>query len=111
MNQYEIYSEKFYEELPALLEKIETENLDVPNIGLEDYKKQIAIVEQFIARNKLKIYGGVSLNKFMPENDKIYKNREGKIVDFDIYSPMPKKHVVELGKELFKAGFQYVDIR
>jgi len=54
-NQYEIYSEKFYEELPALLEKIEVENMDVPNIGLEDYKKQIDIVERFISRNKLKI--------------------------------------------------------
>ena len=43
------------EELPALLEKIETENSDVPNIGLEDYKKQIDIVEQFISKNKLKI--------------------------------------------------------
>jgi len=110
-NQYEIYSEKFYEELPVLLEKIEVENTDVPNIGLEDYKKQIDIVEKFISRNKLKIYGGVSLNKFMPDDDKIYKNREGKIVDFDIYSPMPKKHCVELGNELFKAGFKYVDIR
>lgn len=110
-NQYEIYSEKFYEELPAIIEKIEVENTDVPNIGLEDYKKQIDIVERFISRNKLKIYGGVSLNKFMPDDDKIYKNREGKIVDFDIYSPMPKKHCVELGNELFKSGFKYVDIR
>ena len=111
MKEFEIYSEKFYEGLASRLEKIVEENKDIPDLGEEEYKKQVNIIENFIAKHKLKIYGGVALDIFMPDNDKIYKNKKGKIIDFDIYSPMPRKHVVELGNELFMAGFTYISIR
>jgi len=111
MSEFEIYSEKFYEELDGILEKVELENEDIPNLSPEEYKKQMDIIESFLKKNKLKIYGGTALDKFMPDNDKIYPDKKGKLIDYDVYSPMPRKHAVELGNELFKAGFKYVSIR
>lgn len=111
MSEFEIYSQKFYDGLDELIEKVESENEDVPYLSLEEYAKQQKIVEDFLRRNRLKIYGGVALDKFMPENDKIYVNKKGKIVDYDAYSPIPRKNAVELANELFQAGFKYVSVR
>jgi len=111
MSEFEIYSEKFYEGLDEIINKVKDENDDVPFLSLEEYEKQQKIVENFLKRNNLKIYGGIALDKFMPENDKIYPNKKGKLVDYDAYSPMPRKHAVELGNELFQAGFKYVSVR
>jgi len=111
MNEFEIYSEKFYKDLDSIIEKVTEENEKVPNLSIEDYNKQKNIVEEFLKKNNLKIYGGTALDKFMPENDKIYPDKKEKLVDYDCYSPMPRKHAVELGNELFSAGFKYVSVR
>ena len=108
---FEIYSSNFYDKLDAHLVEVEEQNKDVPFLSKEEYQKQQQIVEQFLGSKKLKIYGGVALNKFMPEDDKIYANQEGKIVDYDAYSPQPLKDAVELGNKLFAAGFKYVAVR
>ena len=109
--EFEIYSDNFYDKLDEHLVKVEDENKDVPFLTKEEYDKQQRIVEQFLAEKKLKIYGGVALDKFMPEDDKIYLNREGKIVDYDVYSPQPLKDAVELVNRLYEAGFKYVTLR
>lgn len=108
---FEIYTKNFYEKLDEKIEKIEEENTNLPFLSLDMYKKQKQIVEDFLQQYKLKIYGGVALDKFMPDDDKIYKNRKGKLVDYDAYSPTPLKHAVELGNRLFNAGFKYVMIK
>ena len=110
MTEFEIYSKKFYEDLDKIIEKVTEENEDEPNLSIEEYEKQQKIVENFLKKNKLKIYGGVALDKFMPDDDKIYPNKKGKIIDYDAYSPMPRKHAVELGNELYQAGFKYVSV-
>jgi len=111
MTEFEIYSHKFYENLDKRIEQVEEENKDLPFLPLDEYMKQQTIVENFLRKYNLKIYGGVALDKFMPENDKIYPDKKGKIIDYDCYSPMPRKHAVELGNELFNAGFNYVSVR
>lgn len=111
MTEFEIYSPHFYETLDKRIEEVEEENEDIPFLPLDEYMKQQDIVENFLRKNHLKIYGGVALDKFMPEDDKIYKNKKGKIIDYDVYSPTPRKHAVELANELFGAGFQYVGVR
>jgi len=111
MTEFQIYSEKFYEQLDEIIDKVTEENTDIPYLSLEEYSKQQKIVEDFLKRNHLKIYGGIALDKFMPDNDKIYPNKKGKLIDYDAYSPTPRKHAVELGNELFQAGFKYVSVR
>jgi hypothetical protein len=108
---FEIYSEQFYKELDKKIEKVENENSEVPFLPKEEYAKQQKIIEDFLKKTKLKIYGGIALDKFMPANDKIYTNKEGKLVDYDTYSPTPLKHAVELGNILFNAGFKYITVK
>ena len=108
---FQIYSEQFYSELDKKIEKVENENKDLPFLPKEEYIKQQKIIEDFLKKNKLKIYGGIALDKFMPTNDKIYANKEGKLVDYDAYSPTPLKHAVELGNILFTAGFKFVTVK
>ncbi len=108
---FQIYSEQFYKELDKRIEKVENENKDLPFLPKEEYLKQQKIIEDFLKKNKLKIYGGIALDKFMPANDKIYMNKEGKLVDYDAYSPTPLKHAVELGNILFNAGFKYINVK
>jgi hypothetical protein len=108
---FQIYSEQFYNELDKKIEKVENENKDLPFLPKEEYIKQQKIIEDFLKKNKLKIYGGIALDKFMPTNDKIYANKEGKLVDYDAYSPTPLKHAVELGNILFTAGFKFVTVK
>ena len=111
MSEFEIYSPQFYQTLEKRIEEVDEENKDVPFLPLDEYLKQQNIVENFLKKNQLKIYGGVALDKFMPEDNKIYKNKQGKIIDYDAYSPTPRKHAVELGNELFNAGFQYIQVK
>jgi hypothetical protein len=108
---FQIYSEQFYNELDKKIEKVENENKDLPFLPKEEYIKQQKIIEDFLKKHRLKIYGGIALDKFMPTNDKIYANKEGKLVDYDAYSPTPLKHAVELGNILFTAGFKFVTVK
>ena len=108
---FQIYSEQFYKDLDKRIEKVENENKDLPFLPKDEYMKQQRIIEDFLKKHKLKIYGGISLDKFMPANDKIYANKEGKLVDYDAYSPTPLKHAVELGNVLFNAGFQFITVK
>ena len=108
---FQIYSEQFYKDLDKRIEKVENENKDLPFLPKDEYMKQQRIIEDFLKKHRLKIYGGISLDKFMPANDKIYANREGKLVDYDAYSPTPLKHAVELGNILFNAGFQFITVK
>jgi len=84
MTEFEIYSHKFYENLDKRIEQVEEENKDLPFLPLDEYMKQQTIVENFLRKYNLKIYGGVALDKFMPENDKIYPDKKGKIIDYEI---------------------------
>ena len=108
---FEIYSNDFYNRLDSKLDNVEKENKNLPFLPIQEYNKQQQIVEDFLKKHKLKIYGGVALDKFMPDNNKIYPDKEGKIVDYDAYSPTPLKHAVELCNELFTNGFKYVIVR
>ena len=108
---FQTYSEQFYKELDKKIEKVENENKDLPFLPKDEYIKQQKIIEDFLKKYRLKIYGGIALDKFMPANDKIYANKEGKLVDYDAYSPTPLKHAVELGNILYNAGFQFITVK
>ena len=71
---FQIYSEQFYKDLDKRIEKVENENKDLPFLPKDEYMKQQRIIEDFLKKHRLKIYGGISLDKFMPANDKIYAN-------------------------------------
>jgi hypothetical protein len=67
------------------------------------------IILDFIAQNKLIIYGGHALNILMPKNMKIYN--EGEFADFDCLSTMTLKHATALTNKLYASGYEYTEMK
>ena len=107
----ELYSTDFYKEIPQYLENLKENKKNTYYLSNDEYKKQTKIVEDYLKKEKLKIYGGIALNINLPEDSKIYKEEKNKIVDYDVYTPTPKKHAVELTNLLFKNDFKYSTCR
>ena len=106
-----IYSDSFNSNYEKYFKKIEEKNEKSTFLDIDQFKLQKQIVEEFIKERDLKIYGGLAINVNLPENNKIYSDRDNKIVDYDVYTPYPRKNAVDLANKLFEKGFQYVTVQ
>lgn len=105
----EVYSPGLLEKLDAYVTDSDLEFIKNSYVTEKEIQKITQIIKEFVKNKKLKIYGGMAINEFLPEDHKIYK---GKLIpDFDFYSPSPVKHAVELGNILFDKGFSFVEIK
>lgn len=77
-------------------------------VSYDDSKKYI-VVKKFIKDKGLILYGGLAINASLPRNEKIYKPTA--IPDYDIFSTDPWKDAIELANRLYKAGYEYSEIR
>jgi hypothetical protein len=75
-----------------------------------EVKKIINIVENFIRRKKLIIYGGESINRLLPKQDQFY-NHDVEIPDLDFYSSNALKDAKELVDIYVDEGFQEVEAK
>ena len=75
-----------------------------------EVKRIIGIVENFIRRKGLIIYGGESINRLMPKQDQFY-NRDLEIPDLDMYSSTALNDAKELVDIYIKEGFQEVEAK
>jgi hypothetical protein len=75
-----------------------------------EVQKIIGIVEDFIQKKKLIVYGGTAINNILPKTDQFY-NFDYEIPDYDFFS----KHALEDAKELadiyVKRGFKVVEAK
>ena len=71
-------------------------------------KKTIKIVEGFIKRKKLIIYGGTAVNNILPKQDRFY-NYTYEIPDYDFFSKNALDDVKELADIYTKHGFTNVE--
>lgn len=81
---------------------------------IKEAQKCMDYIKQFIMDKKLVVYGGQAHNLALIKKDKtkkIYEDEEYKINDFDIYSPTPVQHAVELTNKLFDNGFENVQVK
>lgn len=81
---------------------------------IEEGIKCMDYIKQFIIDKKLVIYGGQAHHLALIKNKKkgIYdENEEMKIHDYDIYSPNPVQHGVELCNKLYDLGFKDIQIQ
>lgn len=107
-----LYSNYFHNNANDLVQKISKQFDKKPYLSNELYKKQTEIVVDYIKKRNLKIYGGVAIDKHLPDGEKIYdETTNTQIIDFDIYTPTPRSDAVELGNLLFNAGFEYVNVQ
>tara|TARA_B100000902_G_scaffold36976_1_gene44217 strand:- start:5979 stop:7427 length:1449 start_codon:yes stop_codon:yes gene_type:complete len=70
----------------------------------------IQIVETFIIKNKLVVYGGTAINNILPK-DKQFYDYEFEIPDYDAFSPSALKHAKGLADVFYKAGYENVEAK
>jgi hypothetical protein len=73
-------------------------------------KKTIEIVEAFIKRKKLIIYGGTAVNNILPKKDRFY-NYTYEIPDYDFFSKNALEDAKELADIYSKHGFIQIEAK
>jgi hypothetical protein len=77
-------------------------------VSVDDPKKY-PIVKEFIAKRGLKIYGGVAINSYLPEEAKFYNPKD--IPDYDFFSPDPWNDATDLADIFHEKGYQFIEAR
>ena len=87
-------------------EKIQGQEL----VNSPDIKKIITIVETFIRKNKLIIYGGTAINDILPKHDHFY-DYNYELPDYDFFSMESLDHAKKLADLYVKNGFDNVEAK
>jgi hypothetical protein len=69
----------------------------------------VEIIQQFVAKKNLIIYGGIALNHIVSDKDKFYEKTD--YPDYDCLSYNAKKHAKELADILYQSGFEYTEVK
>jgi hypothetical protein len=85
--------------------KVGRESVNSPEI-----KRMITILQNFLKRKKLMVYGGTAVNDILPKQLQFY-NRDLEIPDYDFYSYNALNDAKELADTYFKEGFIEVEAK
>lgn len=77
-------------------------------VSVDDPKKY-PIVRDFIYKRGLKVYGGVAINSYLPEEAKFYTKEENP--DYDFFSPDPWNDATDLADIFHDKGYKFVEAR
>lgn len=103
--------DKFKEEYPSLIKKINYKKLKEFDPKIEEIEQVYKIIKDFIIEKKRKVYGGFALNLLLKDKDPklaIYDDFELTQADIEFYSSTPMDDLVELCNRIFEAGFKPV---
>ena len=75
-----------------------------------EVQKIIGIVEDFIQKKKLIVYGGTAINNILPKTDQFY-NFDYEIPDYDFFSKNALEDAKELADIYVKKGFKIVEAK
>jgi hypothetical protein len=76
----------------------------------EEMEEMFAILETFIIKKKLVLYGGFAINTLLPTYAQFY-DKQTDIPDYDCYSSQPMEDAIELADIFFKKGYTEVEAR
>jgi hypothetical protein len=93
--------------LRSATDKAEKE-LAKEKVNTPDVKRLIKIIETFLKRKKLIVYGGTAINAILPREDQFY-DREYELPDYDFFSTHPLEDTKELCDIYLKEGFLEVE--
>lgn len=79
-------------------------------VNSDEIKHILQIVEAFIKKKKLIAYGGLAIDRILPEQDKIY-NKDTDLPDYDFFSPNALNDAKELGDIYVKNGYEEVEVK
>ena len=100
-----ILQEAVYEN-EEILDEIEKEKVVID----ETITRIFEILEAYIIKKNLLLYGGFAINAILPEYAKFYDPKH-EIPDYDIYSPTPLEDAIDLVDVFFENGFKDVETR
>jgi len=75
-----------------------------------ELKTLIEIVENFLKKKHLIVYGGTAINNILPKEDQFY-NHDVEMPDYDFYSSNALEDAKELAEIYYKAGFVEVEAK
>ena len=87
-------------------EKLQGEKL----VKSEEIQKIIRILENFILRKKVIIYGGTAINNILPETLQFY-NKDIELPDYDFFTPHALEYAKDLVDEYYSKGFKDVEAK
>lgn len=87
-------------------EIIKGENL----VRSEDIQNIIKILENFILRKQVIIYGGTAINNILPESLQFY-NKDIELPDYDFFTPNALNYAKELVDVYYSKGFKDVEAK
>lgn len=76
----------------------------------EDVKRILSLVEDYIRRKKLILYGGTAVNNILPKHDQFY-DRNVELPDYDFFSKNALRDAKELADIMYKEGFIEVEAK
>jgi hypothetical protein len=76
----------------------------------EEIRNILTIVEDFIRKKKVLLYGGIAINNILPKYAQFYDFTK-EVPDYDFYSPDALKHAKELTDIYYKAGYVEVEAK
>jgi len=79
-------------------------------VNSPEIRKIIGILEKFIRRKKLIVYGGTAVNNILPKKDQFY-NKEVELSDYDFFSTNALADAKELSDIYVKEGFPEVEAK
>jgi hypothetical protein len=89
----------------------ETEEIQKKQIVIsEEIHKMYDILEKFIIRKKLIVYGGLALNRLMPKHAQFY-NEDLELPDYDMYSENALDDAKELADIYLKEGYRDIEAK
>lgn len=72
-------------------------------------QRVVEIIQEFVAKKNLIIYGGIALNHIVGDKDKFYGPTD--YPDYDCLSYNAEQHAKELADLLYESGYEYTEVR
>jgi hypothetical protein len=79
-------------------------------VNSEEVKQIVIIVENFIKKKNLIVYGGLAINNILPKEDQFY-DKDVEIPDYDFFTTNALEDAKELSDVYFKEGFTDVEAK
>jgi hypothetical protein len=99
-------TKKYIQKLEGIIKARQSKELEKT---VEDHRKILNIILDFVRHKKLMVYGGYAINAILPSSDKLYTQNDQ--ADIDFFSHQAKKDAVQLADIFFKKGYQYVEVK
>ena len=95
----------------AAVDELEHAQLANKTTNGPEIARIMEIVEEFIRKNRVILYGGAAINGILPKHAQFYDYKAGDIPDYDFFSPTAMKDAIALTDIYYAAGYKDVEAK